>query len=86
MLNTFGPTLYNQINQVIKITHRASDSISCISVLCSQCPVLFLMEYVKKTKKAILHTLDNEVANYLSGFDRDDAQRGQKRRSYERAK
>lgn len=47
----FGPALYNQNNQVIKITHRASDSISCISVMCYQCPVLFLMEYVKKQKK-----------------------------------
>lgn len=72
MLNTlvWGPqcVIKSKLSHYLEITHRTTDSISCISIVCYQS--------VLKTKKAILHTVDNDNANYPSGFDHDDTRRG----------
>lgn len=72
MLNTlvWGPqcVIKSKLSHYLEITHRTTDSISCISIVCYQS--------VLKTKKAILHTVGNDIANYPSGFDHDDTRRG----------
>lgn len=54
------------------------DLISGISIVLSV--VLFLI-MCAEDKKTILHTVDNDITNYPSGFDHEVTQRSQKRHS-----